>query len=164
VITPEQRAELDNLIQKRIAAFGTAKADPERGRAAFATHCAVCHAIEGQGALVGPQLEGIGTRGVARLIEDIIDPNRNIDSNFYVHLITRKDGGVVAGLERGSAGEVLLCVDATGKEHRIPKSEIEKNELTGLSLMPAAFGQSIPEADFNDLIAFLFNHGGAPPQ
>lgn len=163
VITPEQRAELDSLIQKRIAAFESSKPDPERGRAAFATHCAVCHAIDGQGALVGPQLEGIGTRGVARLIEDIVDPNRNIDSNFYVHLITRKDGTVVAGLERGSAGEVLLCVDATGKDHRIPKSEIEKNELTGLSLMPAAFGQSIPEADFNDLIAFLFSHGGAPP-
>jgi hypothetical protein len=66
----------------------------------------------------------------------------------------------VAGLERGSLGEVLLCVDATGKEQRIPKAEIAKNELTGLSLMPAAFGQSIPEADFNDLLAFLLGHGG----
>ena len=27
--------------------------------------------------------------------------------------------------------------------------------------MPAAFGQSIPEADFNDLIGFLLSHGAA---
>ena len=161
VITPEQRAELDALIQKRLAAFATAKPDAARGRQVFTTHCAACHAIGGQGALVGPQLEGVGNRGAARLIEDIIDPNRNIDSNFYVHIITKKDGSVVAGLERGSAGEVLLCVDATGKEQRIPKAEIEKNDLTGLSLMPAAFGQSIPETDFNDLIAFLLSHGAA---
>ncbi len=157
VITPDQRAELDALIRKRLADFQAASPDAGRGRHVFAAHCANCHAIGGQGALVGPQLEGVGTRGAARLIEDIIDPNRNIDSNFYVHLITRKDGTVVAGLERGSAGEILLCVDATGREHRIPKAEIEKNEVAGLSLMPAAFGQSIPDGDFHDLIAFLLN-------
>jgi putative membrane-bound dehydrogenase-like protein len=160
VITPEQREELDTLIRQRLAAFQAATPDVTRGRLVFATHCASCHAIGGQGALVGPQLEGVGTRGAARLIEDIVDPNRNLDSNFYVRLITRKDGTVVAGLERGSLGEVLLCVDATGKEQRIPKSEIANNELTGLSLMPAAFGHSIPEADFNDLIGFLLGHGG----
>jgi putative membrane-bound dehydrogenase-like protein len=161
VVTPEQRAELDALIGKRLADFHATSADPVRGRQVFTTHCANCHAIGGQGALVGPQLEGVGTRGAARLIEDIIDPNRNIDSNFHVHIITRKDGAVVAGLERGSAGEVLLCVDATGREQRIPKADIEKNEITGLSLMPAAFGQSIPESDFHDLIAFLLNDEAA---
>lgn len=158
VITPEQRAELDALIAQRLAGFSAATPNAALGRPVFQTHCAVCHAIGGQGALVGPQLEGVGTRGPARLIEDIIDPNRHIDSNFYLHLISKKDGTVVAGLERGSLGEVLLCVDATGQEHRIPKSDIEKNEVAGLSLMPAAFGHSIPESDFHNLIAFLLEH------
>lgn len=45
--------------------------------------------------------------------------------------------------------------DATGKEHRLAKADIAKDDLTGLGLMPAAFGQSIPEADFYDLVAFL---------
>ena len=155
VITPEQRAELDKLIAARLDGLARAKADPAKGRAVFTANCAVCHALGGQGALVGPQLDGAGVRGAARLVEDILDPNRNIDSNYYVHVITQKDGSVVAGLERGSVGQVLLCVDATGKEHRLNKSDIAKNDLTGLSLMPAAFGQSIPEADFYDLVAFL---------
>ncbi len=155
VVTPEQRAELDKLIAARLDGLARAKADPAKGRAVFTANCAVCHALGGQGALVGPQLDGAGVRGAARLVEDIIDPNRNIDSNFYVHVITQKDGSVVAGLERGSVGQVLLCVDATGKEHRLNKADIAKNDLTGLSLMPAAFAYSIPEADFYDLVAFL---------
>ena len=44
VITPEQRAELDALIQSRLAAFQAAKPDAARGRQVFATHCASCHA------------------------------------------------------------------------------------------------------------------------
>jgi putative membrane-bound dehydrogenase-like protein len=160
-VTAEQRAELDGLIRSRLKSFAAATPDVAHGGAVFALHCANCHAIGGQGALVGPQLEGVGQRGAERLMEDILDPNRNIDSNFYVHVISKKDGSVVAGLERGSVGEVLLCVDAAGKEQRIAKAEIEKNELTGLSLMPAAFGLSIPEPDFNDLIGFLLSHGAA---
>lgn len=158
-VTAEQRAELDALMKSRLASFAASTPDVAHGGAVFAVHCANCHAIGGQGALVGPQLEGVGQRGAERLMEDILDPNRNIDSNFYVHLISKKDGSVVAGLERGSVGEVLLCVDATGKEQRIAKAEIDKNEVTGLSLMPAVFGLSIPETDFNDLMAFLLRHG-----
>jgi 3-phosphoglycerate kinase len=46
-------------------------------------------------------------------------------------------------------------VDATGKEHRIPKRDIESNTETGLSLMPAAFANSISEADLHHLVGWL---------
>ena len=91
------------------------------------------------------------------MIEDVLDPNRNVDTHFYVHVITKKDGSVVAGVERGEIGQVLVCVDATGQEQRLPKSEIAGNQITAMSLMPAAFGQSIPEPDFHDLVAYLLD-------
>ena len=156
-VTPEQRALADQLIAARTAAHAAAGPDKARGAAVFATHCAVCHAVGGKGALVGPQLDGIGNRGVARLAEDILDPGRNVDSHFRLHVITRHDGSVLAGLERGEAGQVLMVVDAAGQEHRLPKADIKTNEETALSLMPAAFGQSIPEADFQDLMAWLMS-------
>jgi putative membrane-bound dehydrogenase-like protein len=159
-VTVEQRAELDALIQQRLKSFAAVTPDRTHGGQVFVLHCANCHAINGQGALVGPQLEGVGQRGAERLMEDILDPNRNIDSNFHVHLVYKNDGSVVAGLERGLLGEVLLCVDATGREQRIPRADIKKNEVTGLSLMPAAFGLSIPEPDFYDLIGFLLGPSG----
>ena len=154
-VTPEQRAEADRLILARATAYRSGKPDKTRGQAVFTTHCAVCHAIGGKGALVGPQLDGIGNRGVDRLMEDILDPGRNVDSHFRLHVITRQDGSVLAGLERGELGQVLIVVDAAGQEQRLPKSDIKTNEETAFSLMPAAFGASIPEADFQDMLAWL---------
>lgn len=160
-VTPEQRAEMDKLIATRTSAFETAKPDPARGEAVFTQQCAICHSIDGKGAIVGPQLDGIGNRTAARLLEDILDPGRNVDSHFRLHVITKKDGSVFAGLERGEIGQLLICVDAAGKESRISKSEIATNEETGLSLMPAAFAQSIPEADLQSLLAWLIEHRNA---
>ena len=156
-VTPEMRAEADRIIAARVEALPLVTPDQEKGAAAFATHCANCHAIGGKGALVGPQLDGIGNRGAARLIEDIVDPSRNVDAHFRLHVITLKDGGSFAGLERGAVGEVLVCVDATGREHRIPRGDIASNEETGLSLMPPAFAHAIPEADFHQLVAWLLD-------
>ncbi len=157
-ITPEQRLQSDQLIAARTAAHAAARPDKTKGEAVFLAHCAVCHAIGAKGALTGPQLDGIGNRGVARLMEDLLDPGRNVDSHFRLHVITLKDGTVLAGLERGEIGKVMVVVDAAGKEHRVIKADILKNEETALSLMPAAFGNSIPEADFHDLVAWLTSH------
>ena len=155
--TPEMRAELDRIIQQRTTAFSTATIDKNRGQTIYQEQCATCHAIGGKGQLVGPQLDGIGNRGPARLLEDILDPGRNVDAHFRLHLIKRKDGSTFAGLERGHIGELLICVDAAGKEHRIPKNDIESNTETGLSLMPAAFAHAIPEADLLHLVGWLID-------
>ena len=48
--------------------------DVENGQQVFQTHCVACHQIDGKGGLIGPQLDGIGNRGIARLCEDILDP------------------------------------------------------------------------------------------
>lgn len=154
-VTPEMQAALDQVIAARAAGYAKATPDRVKGAAVFTASCAACHAIGGKGALVGPQLDGIGHRGAARLIEDILDPNRNVDAHFRLHVIRRKDGSTFAGLERGHAGQVLVGVDAAGAEQRIPQGEIVENEETGLSLMPPAFAQTIPERDFYDLLAWL---------
>jgi putative heme-binding domain-containing protein len=161
MVSAEQQALVDRTIAARVAAYAGASPDKSRGAAVFATHCAICHAIGGKGSLTGPQLDGIGNRGAARLAEDILDPGKNVDAHFRLHVITRQDGSVLAGLERGEAGQVLMVVDAAGQEHRVPRAEIKSNEETALSLMPAAFGQSIPEADFNDLMAWLLDQRGS---
>ncbi|WP_193213795.1 PVC-type heme-binding CxxCH protein [Luteolibacter marinus] len=156
-VSAEMQAETDRLIAARVAALPAVTPDPAKGAATFATHCAACHAIGGKGALIGPQLDGIGNRGAARLMEDILDPGRNVDAHFRLHLITMKDGSTFAGLERGTVGETLVCVDAAGTEHRLRRGDIAANEETGLSLMPPAFAHAIPEADFQQLVAWLLD-------
>jgi putative heme-binding domain-containing protein len=150
-------------IQKQIDSFRTrfvsAKTSSIDGAKVFTQNCSVCHQIDGTGTLIGPQLDGIGGRGLERILEDTLDPNRNVDINFRTHIIILKEGDVVSGLFRREEGELLILADSTGKEISIPKNEIESRRESETSLMPANFGDIIPEKEFQDLIAFLLSKG-----
>jgi putative heme-binding domain-containing protein len=147
--------QIDALRAKFAAATGSAI----DGAKVFTQNCSVCHQIDGTGTLIGPQLDGIGGRGLERILEDTLDPNRNVDINFRTHIIILKDGDVVSGLFRREEGELLILADSTGKEISIPKSEIESRRESETSLMPANFGDIIPEKEFQDLMAFLLSKG-----
>ena len=143
------------LMKQRSAGFAKAKPDIALGKLVFTKHCAACHQIGNEGVKVGPQLDGIGGRGMDRLLEDILDPNRNVDAAFRVTYLTMKDGKTIPGLVLREEGQILVLADDKGKEVRIPKSEIEEKRLSLLSPMPANLVDTIPEKDFHDLIAYL---------
>jgi putative heme-binding domain-containing protein len=142
-------------MASRRAAFAKATPDAARGAAVFTANCAVCHAIKGQGGIVGPQLDGVNNRGADRLIEDILDPNRNVDAHFRLHQVKLRDGTMAVGFVRGEVGQVTILVDAAGNEQRIAKGDIAEDTELPQSLMPPVFGQTIPADAFNDLIAWL---------
>ncbi len=153
----EDRGRLDQLITRRKASFEQANPNLERGQALFKNHCSSCHQINGEGSLLGPQLDGIGARGPARLSEDILDPNRNVDAHFYLTTLELQDGTTTTGFIRGQSGAVLLLVDAAGKSHRIQKSMIARQETIPRSLMPPTFEHLLMEDEFNDLLGWLLS-------
>ena len=161
-VSAEQRQQLNTLITSRHTAFEKAQPDLAAGKAAFTTHCAACHQIGGAGGLIGPQLDGIGARGPARLCEDILDPNRNVDAHFHLHVLTLKDGSTVSGFLKAEAGQILILADATGREHRISRADAIKTEITPVSLMPPIFGQVLDEKTFLDLLGYLVNEKAQP--
>jgi len=147
--------ELDALIAARRAAFAKARPDAAKGAAIFTANCAVCHTIKGQGGIIGPQLDGVNNRGADRLIEDILDPNRNVDAHFRLHQMKLRDSAMAVGFVRGEVGQVKILVDAAGNEQRISKGDIVEDTELPQSLMPPIFGQTIPADAFDDLIAWL---------
>ena len=156
---PTEDAERQKLIDRRLATFNPSESSAGLGAQVFKQNCAVCHSIDGQGATIGPQLDGAGNRGAERLIEDILDPSRNVDPAFRVTLLTLKNGEVESGLIRREEGETVVVADATGKERSIPKSEIASRRESALSLMPDNLADVIKPEDFNHLIAFLLSKG-----
>ena len=155
---PKPRPELDALTAERRASFAKTSPDATKGEAVFKAHCFACHAIKGEGGLMGPQLDGIGNRGADRLIEDILDPNRNVDAHFFMHQVQLRDGTSIAGFKRGEVGQVIILVDAAGNEQRIAKDDIVEDKELPQSLMPPVFGQIIPEPAFHDLLAWLLQN------
>ena len=142
-------------IQDRFARYDETAASVEHGRQVFEKHCAACHQVAGKGALVGPQLDGIGNRGVDRLMEDILDSNRNVDAAFRTTVIALDDGQVVMGLVRRVEDDRLILADGEGKEFAVTKSSISQQNVATTSIMPDNFSTLIPEDQFYDLVAWL---------
>jgi putative heme-binding domain-containing protein len=154
---PPADQKLNALMDRRRAGFRAKSHPPESGVAMFEKNCANCHQLGGKGAKVGPQLDGIGSRGLDRLVEDILDPNRNVDQTFRVTVLALKNGRVVSGLLLREEGEVLILADAQGKEVRVPRSSVEERQTSPLSPMPANLAEQIAQDDFDRLLAYLLS-------
>lgn len=158
---PPADQNLQKLIEDRRSGFDATKADVARGAQVFSQACAVCHRLGGAGNLIGPQLDGIGNRGLERLCEDILDPNRNVDAAFRTQLWIMKDGEVLSGLPRREEGDLAVLATATGQEVSYPKRNIQERRESPNSLMPENLGEAIPPVDFNHLLAYLLQQSGA---
>ena len=161
---PPADQKIADLIKARSAALPLSKVDKEVGAKLYTKHCGACHQIGGMGGKVGPQLDGIGLRGAERLLEDVLDPNRNVDAAFRARILNLKDGTTKSGLMLRIEGEVLVMADDQGKEYRVPTKDIDVNRETALSPMPANFGETIAPDEFNHLMAYLLAQTVNPPK
>ncbi|MBI3823041.1 MAG: c-type cytochrome [Planctomycetes bacterium] len=159
---PSLDQKTQELIAKRRDGFASFASDAEAGKKIFQKHCANCHQIAGQGAKIGPNLDGIGARGLERLLEDVLDPNRNVDQAFRTTVITTKDGKTVTGLFLREEGKIVILADNLGKEVRIDKAMIDDRALSPLSPMPANVAEIMTEPEFHHLMAYLLGQRGKP--
>ena len=125
------------------------------GRGVFKKHCGSCHQIGGEGELIGPQLDGIGNRGLTRLVEDVLTPHRNVDAAFQSSILILADGRVLTGLFRRQEGKTLVFADAEGKEFMVPEAQIEERQRTTTSIMPDNFATSLDAETRRHLFSFL---------
>ncbi len=151
--SPDKR--LQELYTRRRSGFLKATRNPALGAQVFEKHCAVCHTLANKGAKIGPQLDGIGTRGLDRLMEDILDPSRNVDQAFRVTSLFLNRGQIVSGLLLREEGQVYVLADSQGKEVRVLKKDVEERTLSQLSPMPANFADQLSETEFYNLLTFL---------
>ncbi len=154
---PPENAVLAELIQARLKGFAATKSDAEQGEKIFANTCLICHRVGITGNLVGPQLDGIGARGLERLLEDVLDPNRAVDPAFRLHILKLKDESLVTGLIRREQAGKLIMADAAGQEQSVARDQIISDQESPFSLMPPGFGDVLPESDLYDLMAYLLS-------
>ena len=156
---PPADQKLAALIDQRRSSFQTSSRiyRTEEMAATYEKNCGICHQLGGKGARIGPQLDGIGSRGLDRLLEDILDPNRNVDQAFRVTSLALENGQVVSGLVLREEGEILVLADSQGKEVRVPKAAVVERKVSPLSPMPANLADQISPNDFNVLLDYLLS-------
>jgi putative heme-binding domain-containing protein len=159
---PPDDDRLRQLVATRSSGFTKSSSDLATGKQVFTKTCATCHKLAGEGAKIGPDLDGIDKRGIERLIEDVLDPNRNVDQAFRATTIETDDGRSQTGLVLREEGQVVVLADNQGKEIRIPADSITSRIVAPLSPMPANVAEQLSEPEFYHLIAFLMSQEKKP--
>ncbi|MCX7394771.1 MAG: c-type cytochrome [Planctomycetales bacterium] len=131
--------------------------DIARGRLLFEKNCASCHRVAGIGVNVGPDLADSVCRTTESLLISILDPNRDVNANYFGYKIRTRDRKNYLGTVPFETTSSLTIGLPGGKEESILKAEIEEIRSTGMSLMPVGLEKMISVEQMTDLILFLKN-------
>lgn len=134
--------------------------DPNRGRALFqdaeGVGCVKCHALRGQGPIIGPDLATIGAQFSRRqLAESVLFPSLAVREGYQQIIAETKDVEVISGLLKAETTDDLVLMDAEGRLHRISKAKLKERRNSALSLMPEGLHETLSLPEFADLVAFL---------
>lgn len=127
----------------------------EKGRALFRKICIACHKAEGQGEAIGPDLATVVGRTPEDLLVHILDPNREVLSQYLDYSIATTDGRLFTGMISGETASSVTLKRAGGVSDVIPRNRIEAISSSGVSLMPEGLEKGLSPQDFADLITFL---------
>ena len=107
-------------------------------------------------AVAGPDLDHVGKKyDRARILDNILNPSREIDPRYLTVQVETKRGQVVAGVlvARDSARVVLK--DATGKQVEVLAADVERLTPQQKSLMPDLLLRDLTAEQVADLTAYL---------
>jgi putative membrane-bound dehydrogenase-like protein len=132
-----------------------AKADPANGKKLFLDRCASCHRIEKDGFALGPDLVTVKNSGKEKLLVNILDPNREVASQYSAYLVETKDGDSILGIIVNDTATSITLRQAYGQETVIFRNNIKKLKNQGQSLMPEGLEEGLKAQDLADLLEFI---------
>lgn len=141
-----------------------AKGDPARGAQVFQqSGCRGCHAVAGDGGIIGPDLAAIGSlRSLTQLKSAITDPNREVSPEYWSLRATTRDGRQISGIRMNEDTFSYQYRDGSGLR-AVLKEELAEHRTVATSPMPS-FANKLKERDLEDLVAYLAGlRGGNRP-
>ena len=151
---PARFAEFAN-DPKEIAAFVAevrAKGDAKRGAEIYqrpTLGCVACHAINGQGGNIGPNLSALGSaQPIDFIVGAILEPQKEIKEGYTSISVTTKDGEEYQGYQLRETKEELVLRDTLqNKEVRLARAMIQEKRQNG-SVMPAGWRMRLRAKNF----------------
>lgn len=155
------KRDLIDRLRKQLTPAVLAKADLGKGRQLFAGVCAACHTLYGEGGKVGPDLTGSGRANLDYLLENIADPSGVVGADYRMSIVTLKDGRVLSGVVAAQTARTLTLRMLT-EETTLEKSEIVKQDVSPMSMMPEGLLLAFQPEQVRDLIAYLMHPSQVP--
>lgn len=156
--TPEGKKQEQAKYKALLTPEAIAKADATKGRVVFASVCAACHKLYGEGAAIGPELTGSDRHNINYLLENILDPNAVVPNDFRMTVLKLKDGRVLSGVIPEQT-ERMLTIVSPAQRLQVEKKEIVETNQLPISLMPEGMLPAMSEEQVRDLFAYLMGNG-----
>jgi cytochrome c oxidase cbb3-type subunit III len=178
-LPPPELAEVAKWVRK----LGQRRPEPIpgdalRGRAVYVGKggCPACHAIRGEGGVMGPDLTDIGLRrGVAHLRAALLEPEAalpkasspyrgdvNISQNFLQVRAVLPDGRELTGVRVNEDTFTIQIRDVTNRLHSFYKDELRAlHKDWGRSPMPS-YKDALSGAEIDDLTAYMASLRDSP--
>ncbi len=133
--------------------------DPLRGQAIFEgqrTSCVTCHAVQGRGGRIGPDLTTTGARRTTRdLLEAVLYPSSSLARGFETFGVLTNDGKVYTGLILSETIDAIRLRTTQQTEVTVRRSDIEELQPSAVSVMPTGLDRTMSQEELRDLVAYL---------
>ena len=138
--------------------------DFENGRKMFgAAACFACHRYGNAGGMNGPDLTGAGGRYSPHdLLDQIINPSKEINEQFAPVVVTKQDGSTVTGVIVNLNGDtVQINTDLSDPDQRVgfDRKQVKSIEVSKVSPMPPMLLSMLTQEEVLDLVAFVLSGG-----
>jgi len=130
-----------------------------------AVGCFACHRFGNQGGMTGPDLTGSGGRYTPRdLLDQIVNPSKEINEQFVPTVITKADGTEIIGtIVNLNADTIKVNTDLTDPNQQV---SVDRKTVTAIgpskiSLMPPGLLNILTKEEVWDLLAYVLSGGDA---
>ena len=137
--------------------------DPQSGRKIFfdpqsKVQCAKCHRVGGEGGRIGPALDRIASRRAPEFVmESILQPSKDIASEFEAVAVATKEGQVITGLRVNETNFSIQLYEENGRFHSLLKRDLDEWKVLKKSLMPENIADLLTVKELHDLFAYLMS-------
>ncbi|MCH1504265.1 MAG: DUF1080 domain-containing protein [Verrucomicrobiales bacterium] len=143
---------------------GLQNRDFDNGRKMFgAGACFACHRFGNAGGMTGPDLTGAGGRYSPHdLLDQIINPSKEINEQFAPIIVTRENGDVLSGVVVNLSGDnITLNTDLSDPNQRsnVDRKTVKSIEPSKVSLMPPGLLMMLTQDEIMDLVAYTLSMG-----
>ena len=127
----------------------------EKGKMVFQKTCSVCHRMNGEGGVIGPDLTGSNRTHLPYLLNNILDPSGDLQDAYKLVVITTQDGRTYSG-NIISETDRNLTLRIIGQEPVVlHNSQIMSRTVSSKSMMPEGLLNNLTDEEVVDLFAYL---------
>jgi len=139
--------------------------DPAQGKALFhdakgKAGCVKCHKIDGVGKETCPNLTNVFlVQRPSYVLQSILDSSALIVRGYQQAIILDLDGRVHTGLPvKEDDQSITLVIDQEGKTEVVRKEDIDEQQISKVSIMPAGFAKQLSGQQLIDVVAYVLHH------